>query len=101
MQINGSLAEQPLDVRAVSSDLRVCSMGIRKEMTEAKTPLPPRTKLDQLRPFTQATVKNLSKLTAILDLPAKPHVTPYSKESPVVSFRQDLISSLTMRRWAV
>ncbi len=85
MQISNSLAEQPVDVRAVSSDLRVCSMGVRKEMTEAKTPLPPRTKLDQLRPFTQTTVKNLSRLVAILDLPASSHVTPYSKEAPVVS----------------
>lgn len=60
-------------------------MGIRKEMAEAKAPLPPRTKLDQLRPFTQTTVKNLSKLSAILDLSGRPHVTPYSKETPIVS----------------
>ena len=85
MQISNSLAEQPVDVRAVSTDLRICSMGIRKEMIEAKAPLLPRTKLDQLRPFTHATVKNLSKLAAILDLSGRPHVTPYSKATPIVS----------------
>ena len=84
LQITACLSTAAVNVQAVATDLRVCSLGIRKEMAEAKAPLPARTKLDQLQPFTQLTVKNLDKLAAVLDLPASPLLTPYSKDTPVV-----------------
>lgn len=85
MQIKASLKEEAVDMQQISTDLRIVSVGVKKEMTEAKTPLPSKTKLDQLRPFTQATVKSLGELSSVLELSASPIVTPYSKNVPVVS----------------
>lgn len=79
-----SLEEEPVDLQEVSTNLRTVSLGVRKEMTEAKAPLPNRTKLDQLRPFTYKTVKHLAELASILDFTAAPLLTPYSKDTPVV-----------------
>ena len=59
-------------------------MAIDAEMSEASVPLPSRTKLSDLQPFTQITVKNLDKLGSILELPAASGMTQYSRESPVV-----------------
>lgn len=85
LQIEACLDATPVEVGAVATNLRVCCLGVKKEMVEARGPLPSRTRLDQLPPFTRHSVRHLDRLAAVLDLSARPLLTPYSKESPVVS----------------
>ena len=93
MQVEAVLLSEEPSIHQLSSMLRECLAGIRKEMAASSVPLLSNTKLPELQPFTRLAVLKLALLGKALDIEPQPFVTPHSKAKPVV--RHSHGSSLT------
>lgn len=84
LQVVSALDDKPVSIPAVSGPLRQCLLGLSKEMDTSSVPLLSSTRLAELRPFTQRAVKNLPKLSRVLDIRADAHFAPHSKAKRLV-----------------
>ena len=81
-QVNEELKRPEPSIHALSSSLRELAEGVSREMA-AGAPLPPSTRLDDLKPFCRSAVSCLSKLHAVLDVVPPAQSCPAQQADPV------------------